>query len=137
MKANVHHRVCAWLHLLLGLLTLGSAAIAGIVFGLMGGVAGGAIGAESNNAMPGILGFFGVGGIVFLLIAIFALPNIIAAWGLFIGAEWGRIVAIVVSFITLMHPSFGLGTALAIYSLVVLLAENASDRHPSPPPTYD
>lgn len=44
---------------------------------------------------------------------------VVAGWGLYERTQWGRIVAIVAAFLNLLHPI--LGTALGIWSLVVLL----------------
>ncbi len=43
----------------------------------------------------------------------------VAGWGLYERAQWGRIVAIVAAFLSLLR--FPLGTALGIWTLVVLL----------------
>jgi hypothetical protein len=49
----------------------------------------------------------------------------VAAWGLYEHAQWGRIVAIVAAVLCLLR--FPLGTALGIWTLVVLLGyRNAS-----------
>ena len=44
---------------------------------------------------------------------------LVAAWGLHERTQWGRIVAIVATFLNLLHPL--LGTALGIWTLVVLM----------------
>jgi uncharacterized membrane protein (DUF2068 family) len=44
---------------------------------------------------------------------------LVAAWGLMERAPWGRIVAIVAAFLSLLK--FPFGTALGIWTLVVLL----------------
>jgi ABC-type glycerol-3-phosphate transport system permease component len=43
----------------------------------------------------------------------------VAGWGLYERAQWGRIVAIVAAILSLLR--FPLGTALGIWTLVVLL----------------
>jgi hypothetical protein len=45
--------------------------------------------------------------------------SLIAGWGLYERAAWGRIVAIVAAFVSLLH--FPFGTALGIWTLVVLM----------------
>lgn len=52
---------------------------------------------------------------------VFALPNIIAGFGLLKRQEWARILTLVLSFFSLLN--FPLGTALAIYSFVILTKE--------------
>jgi hypothetical protein len=50
---------------------------------------------------------------------------VLAGWGLMQKASWGRVVAIVVGCLAILHPL--LGTALGIWTLVVLLnAPNAA-----------
>lgn len=68
---------------------------------------------------PGILRLIAWGiGSFFLLLA---LPQIIGGIGLMKKREWARILILVVSFFHLL--SFPLGTALAVYSFVILLKE--------------
>jgi hypothetical protein len=54
----------------------------------------------------------------------FSLPELIGGIGLLKKKEWGRILVLVVSFFNLIH--FPLGTALSIYSLVILLKEETA-----------
>jgi hypothetical protein len=44
---------------------------------------------------------------------------LVAAWGLHERSQWGRIVAIVAGFLSLLHPI--LGTALGVWTLVMLM----------------
>lgn len=53
------------------------------------------------------------------IIAFFSIPEIIAGVGLIKRKEWGRILALVVAFFNLIW--FPLGTALGVYSIVILL----------------
>jgi len=57
---------------------------------------------------------FLVGGVILL----FSLPKLVAGYGLLKHLEWGRILTLVLSFFSLLN--FPLGTALAIYSFVIL-----------------
>ena len=66
---------------------------------------------------PGILRL--VAWIASLFFLVLALPQVIAGMGLLRRKEWGRILTLIVSFFHLL--SFPLGTALGIYSFVVLL----------------
>ena len=66
---------------------------------------------------PGILRL--VAWIASLFFLVLALPQIIAGMGLMKRKEWGRILTLIVSFFHLI--SFPLGTALGIYSFVILL----------------
>ncbi|HLJ55447.1 MAG TPA: hypothetical protein VKT77_10445 [Chthonomonadaceae bacterium] len=116
---QTHVRVIGWLYVALGILTLLGAAVVGMVFGSFGALAAGS---DTGHAGLGVLAFLGVGGFLFMLVGIFALPNLIVGWGILQGFEWARIAGIVVSFLTLIHPSFGIGTAIAIYSLIILFS---------------
>jgi hypothetical protein len=62
---------------------------------------------------PAILNF------VWIAITVRSALALIAAWGLYERTQWGRIVAIVAAFLSLLK--FPFGTALGIWSLVVLL----------------
>lgn len=54
-----------------------------------------------------------------------AVPSLLAGFGLLRGKNWGRILAIVVSFFNLLW--FPVGTALGIYGLWVLLRQEATE----------
>jgi len=60
------------------------------------------------------------GGGFFLL---FALPKLVAGFGLLKRQEWARILTLVLSFFSLLN--IPLGTALAIYSFVILTKEES------------
>jgi hypothetical protein len=66
---------------------------------------------------PIILRTVGTG--VGLLIAVLSLPEVIAGIGLLKFKEWGRILTLVVAFFGLLE--FPLGTALGVYSIIILL----------------
>ena len=53
-----------------------------------------------------------------LFFAILTLPELIAGFGIYNYREWGRILGLVVAFLNLI--SFPFGTALSIYTLVIL-----------------
>ncbi len=58
---------------------------------------------------------------------IHALTSFIAGWGLYKLRPWGRTVAIVMAFLSVL--SAPIGTALGIYTLVVLLPVAAGDEY--------
>ncbi len=68
-------------------------------------------------AIP-IIGF--VGGLIFLLLALTAIPAIVIGIGLLRLAPWSRLAGIIISAIHLISIPFG--TALGIYGLWVLLS---------------
>jgi len=57
----------------------------------------------------------------FIFLAVFSIPEIIGGIGLLRRKEWGRILVLIVSFFNLI--SFPLGTALGVYSFIILLKE--------------
>jgi len=65
-----------------------------------------------------VVGTWGAG-----IIAFFSIPEIFAGIGLIKRKEWGRILALVVSFFNLIW--FPLGTALAVYSIIILLNDES------------
>lgn len=71
--------------------------------------------AESSVILR-LLSFFGGG-----FILLFSLPKLVAGYGLLKHLEWARILTLVLSFFSLLN--FPLGTALAIYSFVILTKE--------------
>jgi hypothetical protein len=62
-----------------------------------------------------------------LLFAVHAAVSFATGWGLYKLRPWGRTFALVMAFLALIHPPFG--TALGIYTLVVLLPEPAGDEY--------
>ncbi len=74
---------------------------------------------DMGNEAPIILRSVGAGIAIFLLIL--SIPKIIAGIGLMKRQEWGRILALIVAFLSILN--FPLGTALAIYSFVILIKE--------------
>jgi len=72
---------------------------------------------DMGNIAPGILRLIAwIASLFFLALAV---PQIIAGMGLMRRKEWGRILTLIVSFFHLI--SFPLGTALGVYSFVILL----------------
>jgi predicted ferric reductase len=106
-----HVRILAWLFVVYGaILLLIGAMIAFFVVG--GGMISG-----DRTAM---LATGGVGIFILCLLFLIAVPNLIAAWGLFRFQPWARILAIILGVLHLF--SFPLGTALGVYTLWVLLS---------------
>lgn len=77
-----------------------------------------------NLAFVIVPGIFGILCAIFL---IFAALRFIAGWGLLKLAPWGRIFALVMAFLDLLH--IPLGTALGVYTLFVLLPDAAGDEY--------
>ena len=100
-----------------------------LVFGFMGLLAGAiclvifagsfvALGAIAGDPVPVWLAG-GIGLVFVLIMAVAALPNLLAGYGLLKKRQWGRILAIIVAVLDL--PAFPFGTALGVYALVILL----------------
>ena len=87
-----------------------------LIFGLLFGIS---FIPDMGHEAPVILRSIGFG--LGLFLWAFALPKIIAGIGLLKKLEWGRVLALVVSFLSLLN--IPLGTALGIYSIVILVKE--------------
>jgi hypothetical protein len=106
---------------------LGSLLVAQGILGLLAAlvvllsVAGGGVlsGDAEAMAVTGIVGL-AVGGFLALL----ALPSLIAGIGLLSRKRWGRIFALVVCILSLLH--LPLGTALGIFGIYVLTRDDAA-----------
>jgi hypothetical protein len=77
----------------------------------------------ANNPMPMWLGP-ALLHFLWIFIALRAALALAAGWGLYERAQWGRIVAIVAAVLSLLR--FPIGTALGIWTLIVLLGRRYS-----------
>lgn len=73
-----------------------------------------------------------VGSVAVFFFALFGIPKIIAGMGLLKKKEWGRILTLIVSFISLLN--IPLGTALGIYSIIILVKEESIQYFKPPIP---
>jgi hypothetical protein len=118
-----HIKIIGILWVVFGALSLfGALFLFGILFGIsfipgMGEIA------------PGILRIVGIG--LASLMAVLGLPNIIGGWGLLKGREWARVLVLILAFLSLFNVPFG--TALGIYSLIVLFNPEAVKLFQGPP----
>ena len=110
-----HVNILGWLHIAGGVLFL---LIGAFVFVLLTSIGFLSMDAEAVGVLGVVAAF--VVGIMLLL----ALPSLLAGWGLLQRRNWGRILAIIVSFFNITN--FPFGTLIAIYSLYVLLQSEAS-----------
>jgi hypothetical protein len=109
-----HIELLGILHLVYSGLAL---AVAVFCFALMSG-----IGFLTHDALVmGILGTIGM--VVCVLITVLAIPGIVAGIGLLKMKSWGRVVAIIVGCLNLLH--FPFGTALGVYTFWVLLNDES------------
>lgn len=75
-----------------------------------------------GDIAPGILRI--IAWVSSLFFTAISLPQVIGGIGLMKRKEWGRILILIVAFFHLL--SFPLGTALAVYSFVILLKEETT-----------
>jgi hypothetical protein len=83
-----------------------------------------------ENVEPGFLRVIGF--IVSSFLALIGLPKIIGGLGLIQHKEWARILMLVISFISLVN--FPFGTALGVYSMIVLFNPETVRMFQSAPP---
>lgn len=112
-----HVPILGWLYIISSAFFL---LIGLFLFVLLGGLS--AFAASGDPEAPYILLLVGlfVGGIM----AVVALPGLLAGWGLLRRKNWGRVLALIVAILNLFN--FPLGTALGAYTLYVLLQNEAT-----------
>jgi hypothetical protein len=113
-QMRTHVPIVAWLNIVGSILLLGIALFLLVLLPGIGAMSG------DRQAM-GILAVVGFS--VGIFMAVLALPGLLAGIGLLKRKNWGRVLAIVVSFLNLLN--FPLGTLLGGYSLWVLFQEAA------------
>jgi hypothetical protein len=112
---NTHVKVIGVLHIVSGVLSLIGALAIFVAFGIAGGI----VASQGEHGAASILGIVAI--VLCGFLAIVGLPGIIGGWGLLAGKEWARILVIVLGILHLLN--FPFGTALGIYTLVILLRE--------------
>ncbi len=118
---RTHMQVIAWIHIVSGALcALGGLALLFLFLGIGSFAAAGG----GKEALPafGILGSVGV--FASLFFGVVGLPDILAGWGMLQRRNWARILAIVLSVLNVFN--FPLGTAIAVYSFVVLFNQDVA-----------
>lgn len=110
-----HVPIVGWIHIAIHAFNI---VIGLAVFILLFGI-GLATGEEEAAFVLTIVGVF-----VGIILLALALPGIAAGYGLLKRKSWGRILAIIVAVLGLLN--IPLGTAVGIYTLWVLLPEDAS-----------
>lgn len=84
---------------------------------------------DVDDIGPGALRIIGL--VVSSFLALIGLPKIIGGLGLIRHKEWARILMLVISFISLFNVPFG--TALGIYSLIILFNPETVRLFQQPP----
>lgn len=106
-----HIKILGWLHVLFSLFGL---LMAATVF------AGGVLGGLFSGSMSGMLGAGLGGALAATFLAAFALPGLLAGYGLLTLKPWARPLTIVLGVLDLIR--FPLGTILGVYTLWVMLS---------------
>jgi hypothetical protein len=112
---STHVKIIGWLHIVFGVLGLFTA------FAVFGGSM---LGGLFSGSFGGMVGMGVLGTIGAIIVAVIAIPGLIAGYGLLKYYEWARILTIVIAVLELIH--FPFGTILGIYSLWVLLSAEGS-----------
>ncbi len=121
-QMELHVTILGWLHI------IGSAFF--LVLGLIGFVFLAGIGILSYDPEAArILPFIGLMGMI--LFTALGVPGIVAGIGLLRRKTWGRILALIVGFFSLVNVP--IGTALGIYTFFVLLQQEATAHFTAPP----
>jgi hypothetical protein len=120
-QLQLHVTILGWLYIVGNAIFL---LIGAFVFMLLAGIG---VASGDSQAMA-ILSV--VGTVVGALLAVLAIPGLVAGYGLLARKAWGRVLAIVVGILGLIN--FPIGTAIGIYALLVLLQEAATDYFISP-----
>jgi hypothetical protein len=116
-----HVLILGWLYLIGHAVFL---AIGGFVFVLLTGIG---VATGDSQAMT-VLGV--VGTAVGVLLAVLAIPGLLAGYGLLAHKPWARVLAIVVGILNLVN--FPIGTAMGIYTFWVLTQETATEYFTTP-----
>jgi hypothetical protein len=112
---STHVKIIGWLHIIFGLFGILTALA---LFG--GGILGGAF----AGSLKGMVGMGLIGTFVGVMVAVIALPGLIAGYGLLKYYDWARILMIVIAVLELIQ--FPLGTVLGIYTLWALLSADGA-----------
>jgi hypothetical protein len=116
-----HIRILSVLYIVLGV--IGLIVAAGFFF--LGAGAAATI-LSQDQSSSGQVGAAWAGGCMTFIAAVFgilSIPSFIAGWGLGKRKSWSRILTLVLAVLTL--PSFPIGTAIGVYSLVILLNDES------------
>jgi len=110
-----HVKILGWLHLIFGALGILGA------FAVMGGIM---VGGLFTGSLGTMIGLSMIGTFAAVIIAAYAIPGLLAGYGLLRFAPWARILTIVLALFELIR--FPFGTCLGVYSLWVLLSADGA-----------
>jgi len=110
-----HVKILGWLHLIFGALGVLGA------FAVMGGIV---LGSFFTGSLGAMIGLSMIGTFAAVIIIAYAIPGLLAGYGLLRFAPWARILTIVLALFELIR--FPFGTCLGVYSLWVLLSADGA-----------
>jgi hypothetical protein len=116
MSVEKHVHLIALLWIVMGAISFVSGLL---LFGFLFGIS---LIPDMGSEAPIILRLLGSG--IGFFLWLFSLPKIICGFGLISHREWARVLTLVLSFFSLLN--IPLGTALGVYSLVILTKEETS-----------
>ena len=122
---DLHVKILAAFHLILGVLGLMASVMVLLFFGGAAGIVS-IVAVNEPDAWLAVPVVGLVGSILVMLIFTLSVPGIIAGIGLLTRRPWARILTIVLSVLNLFNIPFG--TLLGIYGLWVLLSQDTA-RH--------
>ena len=119
-----HIKILGILNIVFGVLGLLVGVFLLIFFGGIGAFATVAEGGSNPDAALALPILGALGGFLFVIIAVFSAPGLIAGWGLLNMKGWARILTIVLSALNLLN--IPIGTVLGAYGLWVCLNEETA-----------
>ena len=124
MPIDIHVRVAAWLHIVMGALAACVVVLCGSVFGLFGAAA------VSQSGQSGLAGWvIGLFTLFFGYFIAYLALEILGGVLLLRGSAAGRVLTIVFSILSLLN--FPVGTLLGAYSLWALLRTESPEAAPT------
>jgi hypothetical protein len=114
-----HVKVVAVICIVFGVLGLLLALFSSVILGLLAGLVGSS-GEEGAALGSTVLGL--AGAVLTTVLIVFAIPSVVAGWGLLMLKPWARILGIIVAAISLIR--FPIGTIFGIYALWVLFQKD-------------
>jgi hypothetical protein len=130
MPIDIHVRVAAWLHIVMGALAVCALLFIGLAFGAFGAFM---VGAAHDAQATGVLALIGgLGATVLIFFIGLAALEIAGAAMLLNGSSGGRVLTIIFSILALVN--FPIGTVIGVYSLWALLRQLPAGPLPAPGP---
>src|SRR5919107_4424326 len=117
MTPQDHNKVIGIMHLIYGGFNALIMFIVGLFF-----IPVWALGASDPNAPPGLAAFFGIMGVLMVVLGVvLGLPSILAGYAMLKHKSWARVMGVVAACVEAL--SFPFGTALCVYTLWFLFGQ--------------